>query len=54
MKRYKITGYLNAAYTTPEGNVVQPKKTIRARTRLGLKIATVYLTLFFDYVESEV
>ena len=52
-KRYKITGYLNAASLSWEDDVVQVKKTVYARFIWTRDIKTLYMQIFYDWVEVE-
>lgn len=51
---YKITGYLDDVYYSPEGNIVKDiKKQYKARFKITFLIKLFFMRLLYDWVEVE-
>ena len=51
---WKITGELSGGMPSAyDGEWVEYKKTVYARTKIGLALKSFYMKLFYDWVEIE-
>lgn len=53
MAKYKLTGYLDAWVTSPEGNSYRPTKVLYAKYDWTCKLKELYLRFFYDWVTVE-
>lgn len=51
---YKIIGYINGGYYSPEGNFINEiKKEYKSRFKLTFTIKLFFVKLFYDWAEVE-